>query len=59
VGDDDELFELDPIEEIKKDVRKENMELISLGGCDSTKENKKRCIVYMEYVQRYVVSTIF
>jgi hypothetical protein len=60
VGDDDELFEsINLMETIKKALRKENMELIALARCEPMEENKERCRVLMEDIQRYGVSTIF
>jgi hypothetical protein len=59
VGGDDKLFELNPMETIKKVVRKENKEIITLGRCEPTRENTQRCIVFMEDIQRYVVSINF
>ena len=60
VGNDHDLFEsIDPRDTIKKVVRKENRELIALGRCEPTKENKERCRFQMEDIQRYGVSAIF
>ena len=60
MGNNEEFFEsMDPRETIKKVVRKENKDLIALGRCEPTDKNKEICIFFMEYIQRYEVSSIF
>jgi hypothetical protein len=58
VGNGDDMFELDPIESIKRIVRKK-IELSELCMGEPMEDNGQRYIVLMEEIKRFMVNTIF
>jgi hypothetical protein len=57
----DEIFDsINPMQTIRKALRKENRELIELARCKpTTEETRERMRILMQDIEQYGVSTIF
>jgi hypothetical protein len=56
----DEIYDsLNPIETIRKGLRKENKELLQLASCKPTEETTTRMRELEKTIYQYVVSSIF